>query len=368
MNKSEPVKFSWKTLLILAGSYVSFGIGAGFATGVEVLQFWARHGLPGVIGIILSACLILLCIAVVSRDCRKYKLDNMEMMYKHYCGKYLGQAISWFNTLTFFLMVGSMIAGGASSLNSAFGLDTRIGTLLMLVIVMGTALMGMKKLTDILGNIAPVILIAVLIICFYSYANATDGLVSGDALIREKSGLSMSGNLIFSAVLNFTYVVLNMSAYSANVSTRADHQRELVWGNVLGQTATVVCQALIFLAFILNATLVGGSDIPLLVLAERLGKVFYAFYGLIVVAATYTTATGMAWVAASNIQKEDSKWYKPVVAVICIGAFIFSNFGTFGQLMNIVMKAVSYLGVVFTVCVIVSKVYRAVKESKEKAE
>ena len=99
-------------------------------------------------------------------------------------------------------------------------------------------------------------------------------------------------------------------------------------------------------------------------LAERLGAGFFMFYGIIVVLATYTTATGMAWVAASNIQKESSKWYKPVVAAVCIGAFVFSNFGTFGMLMNIVMKAVSYLGVLFSVCVIVSKIYRAVKESK----
>ena len=103
--------------------------------------------------------------------------------------------------------------------------------------------------------------------------------------------------------------------------------------------------------------------IPLLILGQRLGGVFYAFYGIIVVLATYTTATGMAWVASSNIQREDSKWYKLVVAVVCIGAFVLSNFGTFGVLMNIVMKAVSYLGIVFSVCVIVSKIYRYVKES-----
>ena len=167
------------------------------------------------------------------------------------------------------------------------------------------------------------------------------------------------------AVLNFTYVVLNMSAYSANVSTRADHQKELVWGNVLGQFITVLSQTFIFIAFILNATLVAGTDIPLLMLAQRLGTAFYAFYGIIVVLATYTTATGMAWVAASNIQHEDSKWYKPVVAAVCIGAFIFSNFGSFGVLMNLVMKMVSYLGVAFSICVIVSKIYRAVKEPKE---
>lgn len=362
--ENSKTAFSWKTLLIIAGSYVSFGIGAGFATGSEAIQFWASHGLPAIGGIIISAALILSCIAVVSRDCRKYGLKDMDMMYKHYCGKYIGTFIKWFNTLTFFLLVGSMIAGGASSMNALFGLDTRIGTVIMLIATLGTTLFGMKKVTDVLGGIAPIILLAVVIICIFSYINGVDGLTAGNMIIREKSGLSMSGSLVFSAALNFTYVVLNMSAYSAQVSTRADHQKELVWANVLGQSATAFCQILVFIAFVMNASLVGGTDIPLLILAQRLGAGFFMFYGIIVVLATYTTATGMAWVAASNIQKEDSKWYKPVVAAVCIGAFVFSNFGTFGTLMNIVMKAVSYLGVLFTVCMIATKIYRYIKETK----
>ena len=367
MSEKKIKEFSVKTLLILAGSYVSFGIGAGFATGAELLQFWASHGASAIIGLIMSSALILLCIAVVSRDCRKYKLANMEMMYKHYCGKYIGTVIQWFNTLTFFMMVGSMIAGGAASLHQAFNIPVFAGTVIMLAAVLGTSMLGMKRLTDILGNIAPIIMLAVVIICIYSYIHGTDGFTVGDQLIRAKSGLSMSGNLFFSAILNFTYVVLNMSAYSANVSTRADHQKELVWGNVLGQSVTVLSQIFIFIAFILNASIVAGADIPLLMLAQRLGTAFYAFYGIIVVLATYTTATGMAWVAASNIQPESSKWYKLTVAAVCIGAFVFSNFGSFGVLMNFVMKFVSYLGVAFSVCVIVSKIYRAIKESKESA-
>lgn len=51
--------FSVKTLLILAGSYVSFGIGAGFATGAELLQFWAPHGSNAIFGLIICAALIL---------------------------------------------------------------------------------------------------------------------------------------------------------------------------------------------------------------------------------------------------------------------------------------------------------------------
>ena len=45
-----------------------------------------------------------MCIAVTSIDFLKYKLLNMDMMYKTYCGKYIGTGIQWFNTLTFLFM------------------------------------------------------------------------------------------------------------------------------------------------------------------------------------------------------------------------------------------------------------------------
>ena len=88
-------QFSVKTMLILAGTYVSFGIGAGFATGTETLQFWGCFGLKGIIGLILSAFLIVASIGVISSDCRKYEINNVEGMFQHYCGKYLGKAFSW---------------------------------------------------------------------------------------------------------------------------------------------------------------------------------------------------------------------------------------------------------------------------------
>lgn len=169
-------RFSVKTMLILAGTYISFGIGAGFATGTELLQFWSCFGIKGIIGMVISTVLILGCIGVISNDCRRYGLHNMDEMFKHYCGKYIGTAISWLEIVALFLMVGSMIAGGAASMNQTLGVDTWIGTLIMLVVVTVTALLGMKKLTDILGGIAPVILVAVIAICLFNYANASDTL------------------------------------------------------------------------------------------------------------------------------------------------------------------------------------------------
>ena len=367
--EKEAKKFSMKTMLILAGTYVSFGIGAGFATGTELLQFWSCFGLKGIIGMVISSVLILGCIGVISNDCRKYELHNMDEMFKHYCGKYIGMAIRWLETLALFLMVGSMISGGATSMSQTLGIDMRICTLIMLVAVTLTVLLGMRRLTDILGGIAPFILIAVVIICFFNYANPSDTLAEGNRILIESSGgLTMSNNLIFAAILNFTYVVLDMGAYSANVADRADERRELVWGNLLGQTAVLLCQVFIFIAFILNASVVAGQDIPIILLGAKLGSAFSVFYGIIVILATYTTATGMAWLVSSNIKPEKDKKYKLISVLICLGAYVFTFFGTFGVLMNVVMSLISYVGIAFAVCVIVSKTYRWFKEKNAGAE
>mgnify|MGYP000869826231 CR=1 FL=1 len=44
MNK----KFSVKTIVILAGSYIATIIGSGFATGQEILQFFSYYGIIGI--------------------------------------------------------------------------------------------------------------------------------------------------------------------------------------------------------------------------------------------------------------------------------------------------------------------------------
>ena len=50
-------QIDWKNVLKLSGAYMAYLIGSGFATGQEVMQFFASYGKAGIAGIVLSAIL-----------------------------------------------------------------------------------------------------------------------------------------------------------------------------------------------------------------------------------------------------------------------------------------------------------------------
>ena len=364
MTQTSRKSIRWKTLLIIAGAHISYSIGAGFGSGVELMQYFGVHGATGYVGLAITATMAIALTFVVAHDCRQYHLPDMNAMYQHYCGKYLGTLMRWYAVIIIFSISGGMISGGAETLNSMFHIDLRVGAILMLIVTALTSAMGLKKLMDILGRIAPMILAAVLIICVSSYLMPADSFSEGSQILQnDTSALRISNSILFTAILNFSYATLGAGSYVSSVAVRTDLTNgEVITGNTMGQVMIQLFNALILLAFILNGSAVTGSEIPLLDLSARLGHGFSLFYGIILLLAIYTTATGMSWVVASNVQKESSKWYKPVAVLVCVGAYVLSLVGSFAELMNKIMSISSYVGLLYVVCIIVSKVYRAIRK------
>lgn len=73
-NKSMRIK----TALVIAGAYISYSIGAGFGSGVELMQFFGVHGARGFLGLAVTATLAIALVFVLAHDCRTYELSDMK--------------------------------------------------------------------------------------------------------------------------------------------------------------------------------------------------------------------------------------------------------------------------------------------------
>ena len=47
----------WKDTLRIAGAYVAYVIGSGFATGQEIVQFFTVYGIKGIAGMLVCTVL-----------------------------------------------------------------------------------------------------------------------------------------------------------------------------------------------------------------------------------------------------------------------------------------------------------------------
>lgn len=358
MSQGKTVR--WRELMILGGAYISYGVGASFGTGIGLLQYHGALGVQGILSQLISCVLTITLIYLVSKDCGTYGLHDMDSLFKHYCGTWLGTAYRWFLVLMLFLFTGTMFSGAAVTFNESFGIPIAVGTAIMLIAVIVTVILGAKRLIDIIGNIAPVILVVMLIICIYSLIFHSDSLMEGSAILIESAkDIRITGNPIMAGFLEFGLVIVMTTGYLATVAARkGTSKKELLMGNVSGEGSLFIFKILLILAFILNASVIAGSSVPVVTLGGALGSVFGKVYSLILELAVFTTAAGMAWQVVVNVCPETNKWYKPLCALVVLGAYGFTFLGPFGILMKAVNLISSYAGVVFIACLIFTKLVR----------
>ena len=111
-------RFSILNVIKLAGAYIAFSIGSGFATGQEVMQFFTAFGFSGIIGALVSMLLFAGLGAILMAKGYDLKLKTQTTAFRYYCGKYVGICLEIFTVVFLLCVVSIMIAGMVSALDS----------------------------------------------------------------------------------------------------------------------------------------------------------------------------------------------------------------------------------------------------------
>src|SRR5690625_4500604 len=108
-------------IIMLAGRLVSFILGAGTATGEEILHFFVLFGYLG-IGAIIKAAVIHMWFGAYAMDTglRLQAKDSKEV-FIYFCGKYLGIFFYWFAQLFILVVFVVMISGAGATVSEHFG-------------------------------------------------------------------------------------------------------------------------------------------------------------------------------------------------------------------------------------------------------
>ena len=133
-------------------------IGSGFATGSEFLSFFVAHGIGGAIGAIaISLIIYFLFTKELFNKGQDLPAEYHNNILAYYFGKIGGEIFDWFSAI----LVGGcyliMLNGAGTTLNQYLGWDPLVGAALMALAAIITVWFGLRKLTDIIGSIGPVI-------------------------------------------------------------------------------------------------------------------------------------------------------------------------------------------------------------------
>lgn len=122
-----------KKAFMISGVFISGLIGAGFATGSEIFFYFAKYGIKGYIGIVLSAFLFALLQYEIITQSHRLSAHTIDEYLKKIMPKNLASVIGIFTYVFMLFILSAMLSGFGEMLYLLWGVKKSIGAEIMLL-------------------------------------------------------------------------------------------------------------------------------------------------------------------------------------------------------------------------------------------
>jgi len=341
-------------------AYTGVVIGAGFASGQEILQFFILHGYNGLFGVVLATILFAYLGGLVMFLSIKMNTTNYKKLLSYLLGPGTGKIMDLLNLLMLLGGLSVMMAGSAAVFSEQFGLPPCLG-----IWVVGT-------LTSfvILGGLEGVLTANVLLVPFKFLVII---FITTITILKSKLAFPMIMSLDLPggvaghwAWASFLYVSYNMVVPVAVLSSLGNSvpMKTGVTGGVAGGLLLGIAVSLVTISGLLYLPDVSFYQIPLLYMAGHLGSGFHWVLGILILMAILTTAIADAHGIASRLAPQGGVLYRLYGVGSCLLALPLAGFG-FTGLVRLLYPLFGYVGLILLTCLITVPVFKFLRRCKK---
>lgn len=341
---------SWASLQI-AGAYFGTVVGAGFASGQEILRFFALYGYYGIFGLLMAMAVLALYGVGALRVGEHVGAENHRDVLAAVAGRWLGSLIDWVITGFLFAGTGVMIAGAGAIFVEQFGLPELWGNLAMAAAAAVTVAFGFSGVVRALAFVAPLLITSVVGVALHSLPSLTDlaGLLQ-QTFSHWEQGLTQiaatgvaSPHWALSGLLYASYNLLLAIPILAPLGATVTGARHHWLGGLLGGLGLGLTAFTIQLALVANLPDVVQFEVPMIYLAGKALPWLPGLYAVVLWAEIYTTAVAGLFGVTARLVSQHSPSYPLTAAVIAAVAVVIGRVG-FAELVLTLYPLVGYLG------------------------
>lgn len=349
-----------KKILKIASAFIGIIVGAGFASGQEILQYFTSFGYLGTIGTIIATALFAyMGMMLVKLGTRTQATSHREAVYK-VSGPF-GLIVDYVIILTLFGVGVVMIAGAGSIPSQQFGMSPLVGVIIMSIIVMATVMMNVDKVVNIIGSITPFLILTVIIISIYSLFTMDQSFNDLNSVAVElPSSLS---NWFLSAINYVSFNVAVGASMSLLMGGNEKDERTSALGGLLGGLGLGIMIVISHLAIFSKVDTVAAYDMPLLALVDELSPVLGTFYSIVLFGMVFNTAVSMFFSFAARYTEVGTSKHKKFVLVTGVVAFGLSFVG-FTELVAFFYPLIGYMGL-FLILALITAPFRLKKAQQQ---
>jgi uncharacterized membrane protein YkvI len=336
------VKKNWAAAFQIAAVYVGTVVGAGFATGKEIVEFFSRFGFFGFIGILMSGYLFIFFGSKLMRMAAHINAKSYQEFNSYLFGKWAGRGINFFMLFMLLGVSSVMLAGAGAVFDEQLGLPKNIGVFLTIFLSFLVMLVGTKGLFAVNTFVVPIMISFSLLLMIFS--------VRSPHFLVQLLFIPHADDGWKSVVAPFSYAALNLGLAQAVLVPIASEIKDdwtIKWGGVIGGAALTLILLSSHFTLIMLPNL-EMYEIPMAIIMKNLAPFFYWIFVLVIYGEIFTSVIGNVFGLDRQVQQ-----FKKVPTTVSITAIFFVcyiiSLVDYGKLLSYLYPLFGYICLVFLI-------------------
>lgn len=334
-----------KNWIKIASIYVGTVIGAGFASGREIIEFFGVYGLKGIVGIIVSGLLFSVLGSLLLIKIYNNRISDFNQLAALVFGRRLGFIIDTLIAFSLYTGFSVMVSGSGAIFMEELGISINIGVLIMVICCFLVFLFSLEGLSFINTVLVPLLILGIVFTSLY--LNIREGYNFSNV---AGVNLTKKGNFLTSSMLYFGSNSLIVLVVFSSLLPMIDSRRTAILAGAVGGAILCMLGLSILTAMLIYYNEVCYLEIPMIKICSYIGENYRKLYSVILWIAMYTTALANGFGFMNRISKE--RYKIPIIALFCIIAIPLAKVG-FSNLIGIIYPIFGVIGFIMMVGVLV---------------
>lgn len=334
-----------RNILKVACIYMATIIGAGFASGQEIVQFFSHYYEGGFYGILLAGLLFSILGYLVLDKVYTERIRNYDEFIFPALGWFAGWVVEIAATLFMLCLFCIMIAGSGNVLAAKLGIPFSSAVLVMSLVCLVFILTNIRGIITLSTFVTPILITGIILVGLYI-------ITCRDVTVFNLSDVYtvVTRNWVFSALIYVSYNSILSIVVMTSLLPYLKTRRTGKMGGILG--GAMLC----FIALILNTAISffypasAASELPVLSLVGKYNQLLGSIYALLLWVAMLVSAVTSGYCFVDRVCSKVRVDKRAIACIACALVIPLSNIG-FSGLIASLYPIFGYIGlfVVFAI-------------------
>lgn len=330
-----------KNSLQIACVFTGTVLGAGFASGQEMMKFFAYYGYKGMLGLLLTGVMFAIIGWAILEIIYIRNCKNFTEFIEPITGKFFGNVLEWVVIFFMFVCLCAMFAGSGALFEQRFGLPYQIGVLAMAISCYVTFLNGVKGVIAVNSIIAPMLLVGVVILGLYMWIFRSSAVLNNVVEVF----MIITDNWLSSAIIYISYNIITAVVVLIALNKLVTSKLTAKLGSLLAGVALGMIGIILGFVILIYYTDIQGLEIPLLAVVMKYAPMIQYIYIIVLLSAMFTTAVANGYGILTKFKIEtNTKKNRIKLMFFILIAITFSQIG-FSNMVGKVYPIFGYIGI-----------------------